>query len=443
MNQVGDFLAQVQRTVKGDRDFSLLVPVPANRYVVQLNLCGSVGREQVQQAVQQRNFFAGEWPVFNDLVVCFVELCNQLNAFSAYELYDLYAAYLETLSSAFAHKKWGVHLGSVLCGTVAFVLPLAAHLDEQLLKTEHSRRPRLTHLALVLLKVFNGVRLQLGSDKPEAKRAVVVFVGGALCRVYFKLGNPLLCRNVFSNMDNAGLRLRDYPVPQQWCYRYHLARFLAVKGQLPLAAAHFEWCLVHLPTNCVGHANVRRLLRQFIPVALAVGRVPNFGAVQHTFFPNREPFLNLYANLAAAVGHGDLARVHVLVVEHSRFLKRHKLLLLVRRLVVVALRNLVRRVWLLSLKKLTLAYNDIAAALRVLLGEMQLSDVATLGETQGAQVTDEDVENCLVTLIDLNLVKGKIFARQRAAALSKTAPFPSVAEIYALRFGAKPDKWMA
>ena len=70
----------------------------------------------------------------------------------------------------------------------------------------------------------------------------------------------------------------------------------------------------------------------------------------------------------------------------------------------------------------------------------------TLPMVSLVQELDDDsiIENLFISIIDQNLLKGKIFPRVRKVALSKTATFPKVDEANIARFwnNKNSDRWM-
>lgn len=466
MDILNDFLLQVNQASRlrpqqqaGKINSLLRLHPSLNPVIVKLNNLGDLDEAQIEDAVQQRNFYNDDWIAFNSVIVSFVRLSNQLNPYSVLESYDLYATFLNDLSVAFTNKNRGYLLSPLIQDTIAFVVPLATQLDMQLLYKENQRRPRLTHIAALLLKIFNNIRSQLGAgDHIEAaKKSIMLFIGTRLCLTYFRLSNPLLCRNVFSNMNNANLQLGSYPMNQQIQYRYYLAKFYMVKYQFVDAYQHFHWCLTHCPSNyCQDNDNITRILRDIIPVGIILGKTPNIDNICRMFYSSPAkcpPFLALYSQLMESIKQGNFYQFHQLINNptHYDFLKQHKIILfLSAKSCVVILRNLIKRSWILQGKQARLDYDTIRIALEVSLSGLLLHSVNKLGPTTQPEIIDDFVvENCLITLIDQNLLKGKLFPRLRVVSLSKTNVFPAVDSINFVKFGNGPegtpnyaDKWM-
>lgn len=469
MDVVHNVLLQVQNATKASAKLqprllltSLRLQPSFNRAIVQLNSVGNLDEDQISQAVEARRFFNGDWSHFELVVTSFILLANQLDPWSLLESFDLYTRYLNDLSIAFTNKSKGHLLAPLLEDLIEFIIPLATQLDFQLLLVEKHRKPRLTYVASVLLRIFNSIRSLLGAgDQIEAvKKSIMLFIGTRLCLVYFRLSNPLLCRNVFSNMNNANLQFHSYPMNQQLQYRYYLAKFYLVKYQFVDAYQHFSWCLQHCPPNHLKDSkNVTKLLRDLLPVAMILGKRPHFQGFREYFYlspAHCPPFLDLYESILLTINSGNFFQFHELVntPQHYDFLKRNYILLfLSTKACVVVLRNLVKKVWAAQGKQARLDYDAIKTGLRLSLNGLTLDEVPaqSLGIAKPEQSLDDlVVENCLITLIDQNLLKGKLFPRLRVVSLSKTGAFPPVDMINFIKFGNGAegnlnyaDKWMA
>lgn len=470
MNVIEDFLQQItgcfrlQTAEQATRLAWLLSVQPTtNPYVVKINNLGFVDVHQVTEAIERRNWHNGDWPAFDVAAKSFIIMANQINPWSLLESFDLYATYLNDVSVAFSNKSKGHLLSPLFKDVVEAIIPMAKQLDLQMLLQELHRKLRLTYVAAILLKGFNHIRSLLGAnDHIEAmKKSIMLFLGGRLCLIYFALSNPLLCQNVFSNMNNANLHISTFPKNEQMFYRYFLAKFYMVKYQFVDAYQHLMWCLQNLPINYTrDNKNATIILRDLIPLGMILGKIPNFAVFLQTYYtePSKvPPFFTLYAQLSAAIKCGSMHQVHQILNDENnfQFLKKHNLdLIVASKSFVLTLRNLVRLVWLMGGKQNRLNYDHIGVALKVSLGNLDISSVttlslaATLGNTD-TQAFNLVVENCLVTLIDQNLLKGKVFPRLRVASLAKTEVFPSVHAINFLKFGngaegtlAYADKWM-
>ncbi|KAM9935918.1 hypothetical protein OXX80_004514, partial [Metschnikowia pulcherrima] len=214
MDVLEDFLHKAQICTRLDSDhqsqklLDLLTLRPQkNTFMVRLYNVGYINETQLRLAIEKRVWFNGNWPAFEKVMASFVCLCTQMNPWSLLESFDLYAIYLSDITIAFMNKKRGHILTKLLEDVLKQILPMAKQLDYLMLSKEMHHKPRLSFVAATLLKIFNSIRSQLGAeDTSEAiKKSAMLFISGKLCQTYFQLSNPLLCQNVFSNMNNAKL----------------------------------------------------------------------------------------------------------------------------------------------------------------------------------------------------------------------------------------------
>ncbi|KAM9912407.1 hypothetical protein OXX69_002595 [Metschnikowia pulcherrima] len=471
MDVLEDFLHKAQICTRLDSDhqsqklLDLLTLRPQkNTFMVRLYNVGYINETQLRLAIENRVWFSGNWPAFEKVMASFVCLCTQMNPWSLLESFDLYAIYLSDITIAFMNKKRGHILTKLLEDVLKQILPMAKQLDYLMLSKEMHHKPRLSFVAATLLKIFNSIRSQLGAeDTSEAiKKSAMLFISGKLCQTYFQLSNPLLCQNVFSNMNNAKLSFGTYHPNQQLQYRYYLAKFYIAKYEFVDAHGHLHWCLTHLPDNYfVDHSNVTKLLREYLPVCILLGRRPNFANLSRKFYsaPSKCPnFFAIYADLANAILSGNFSRLHDLLnnVHYASILKSNKFISsFCSKAFLITLRNLVKSIWIAQGKKMRLEYDVVRQGLSISLNGLELTSVSTIDSSPRRcseafpPLDDYAVENCLITLIDQNLLRGKVFPRLRVVSLAKSGVFPDICATYISKFGNgaegllnSADKWI-
>lgn len=449
MAELAEYLQQVlhasqlgaQDQPEALRQLFLLDPT-SNIHLVRLNAAHLSGT--VAQLVELRNFYGGDWPAFESAVVLFVKLASEMNPWLLLELFDLYGAYANDMAVAFGNSSRGHLLAGSLRDAVDTVLPMAAVADATLHLKENGTLPRQTYLAGLLLRIFNGVRSQLGGENADtARKHVMVFVGVRLCRLYFRIGSPLLCRNIFSNMNNAQLLFGAFAYNDQLQYRYYLGRFYLLKDQLVDAYQHFSWCLERCPRT-VDNANISRLLGHLLPVGIVLGKRPRWEDMKQAYYsaPATVPAcFAVYQELAWAIDKGNLHAFSAAMERHYAYLKGSRMLVLMGKAHVVLLRNLIKRLWIAGGRQPKIDYDSVRAGLRASRGPN--NTLLHLGDD------DHTAENVMITLIDQNLVKGKLFPRLRMVSLSKTGVFPPVPGINFVKYGhgiegklGPNDRWM-
>lgn len=377
--------------------------------------------KSIDNMVSQANLYDGDWLAFNEMTISFIKLANQLNPYSLLELFDLYGKFLEDMSTSFSNYNRGHLLKQVLKLTINYVLQLAAKLDFQLYHKEYCSNPRLSWLASILLKIFNNIRSQTNEENMQ-KSTIILFVGSKLCLLYFKIDNPLLCRNVFSNINTLNLNSKKFDKNEILSYRFYLSKFYLIKNQLIDSYQHLTWCLVNCPV-IPNHPNIIKILKLLLPVSILIGKKPNFRFIKSTYLANGIPkFIFAYQKLSKAISSGRFSQLSNTITSDKEYFKSLGLLVMIEnKASILTVRNLFERVWRILDKPLTLEYDALISLLK-----LSGFDVAT---------DDLLIENLLISLVDQNLLKGKIFPRLRVASLARTNVFPPVDEINFIRFG--------
>lgn len=464
MNSVKSFVElvnQVTRLPINEQPVQLLknftLDASINPYIVQLNNLPDIDDNVLDELVQSSNIYNGEWLAFNEVLISFIKLSNQLNAWSLLESFDLYSQYINDLSIAFNNNNRGYLLVLLVKDTVDIIIPMATKLDYQLYYKENCMKPRLTYIAAILLKIFNNIRSQVGGgDHSELiKKSIILYMGIKLCQVYFKIGSPLLCRNIFSNMNNAQLNFNKFPINQQIQYRFYLGKFYLIKNEFIDSYQHLFWCLTKCPSNLKDHENVTRILKLLIPISMIIGRIPKFDVLIQTFYSNllKVPsYFRLYQQIMHAIQLGDFSKFNMLLSQpdNYEFLKDLNILIPISsKGNLLVLRNLVKRVWIIGGHKNKLEFDELKVALKFSLSRIPPESFSMNKIFQYFEINDLTIENIFITLIDQNFIKGKLFPRLRGVSLSKTNVFPSVAPINFVKYGHgsegklnRSDNWM-
>lgn len=462
MDPINDILFEVEKNIKGSPDVvlknlaRLLSPLIGNKRIIALNNLPNLTSKTCDEAIEGRHFYNNEWLAFNEVVCSFLMLGNQVNPWSMLESFDLYTKFINDLLVAFNNNVRGHLLTNLVQESVTIIAPMAAKLDQQMYYKENRANPRLTYLASVLLRIFNNIRSQLSADPHDnsPKRLIILLVGVKLCQIYFKLDNPLLCRNIFSNMNNAGLRFSRYPIGEQVQYRFYLSKFYLIKDQLPDAYVHLLWCFEKCAAATSGDGKMLRshisvILKYLLIVGMMIGKTPNFNAISQNIYQGNVPyFITVYSNISREMSLGCYSQLVAVISQpqcYQYLLKNGLLLLVVNKAKLITVRNLFKHVWLLSGKHTRLDYDSLRLGLQTAVDINAPLDMYKLVNA----ADDTTIENFLVTLIDQNMLKGKIASVARAVSLSKSEPFPEVSAINFRRFGnggpdslSKEDKWM-
>lgn len=378
----------------------------------------------ISDRVEKLEIFNNEWLAFNEAVISFIRLCNQFNPWSMLESFDLYGKFLEDLSAAFSHQR-GWCLSQTIKFSIGFIFPMAKQLDLQLHIRENQRKPRLSWLAGILLRIFNNIRSQTNEEN-IIKSTILLFIGNKLCQVYFQINNPLLCRNVFTNVNSLNLDVRKYDKFEILTYRYYLAKFYLIKNQLIDGYQHLNWCLINSPV-IIDHPNITKIIQLLVPVGILIGKRPNFRFLNQTYFSTIPKFMTIFQQMSTVVNLGDLGQFNKLIQFNFTLLKKMSLFIVLEsKSTILMVRNLFYNTWRVLNKPLTIKFE-------LLIISLQLSKFPY-------DIDDNIVENLLVSLIDQNYLKGKVLPRLKVVSLAKVNVFPKVDQINFVKFG-NSDEW--
>lgn len=430
-SDMNSFLQEISSCTKGpvnqqiDRLRKLLDINPVTNRYMKLIYDETIDDTALDNMISNYKFYNDEWLAFNEMVKLFIKLSNQLNPWSVLESFDLYSSFLDSLSTSFSNVRGGC-LIMVIRQSINFILPMAIKLDSQFYLKENCGKLRLSWLASILLKVFNNIRSQTNDDNMTKSR-IIVFISVKLCMVYFKIDNPLLCRNVFSNINNLQLSMTKFDRNEIIQYRYYLSKFYLIKDQLIDSYQHLSWCLINSPTySNPPHPNIIRILQLLLPISILIGKTPNFKYIRQIYFNNNPSitpgFINIYENLFKAIKRGNFGQCYQIITNNYDYLKALNILIVLQnKSTILIVRNLFKKVWDYLGNPLSIDYDSLILALNLSHFNVRLDDLI--------------VENLLISLIDQNLLKGKIFPRLRVISLAKTNVFPPVDQINFIRFG--------
>ncbi|KAG7194057.1 uncharacterized protein KQ657_005260 [Scheffersomyces spartinae] len=393
-------------------------------------------------------FFNDEFTAFNNVVTLFVRLWCLMNPWSVLESFDLYGQLLNDQAQAFSNGQRGHLMTITIKETIDTVLPMATRLDISLKQRESTPWPRLTYMASVLLRVFNNIRT---NDPTDQKKQIILFIGNRLCLIYNRIGSPLLCRNIYSNMNNLGLNWKRYLKNEQLQYRYYLARFYLIKHQLVDSYQHFLWCLVNCPLGFKDLTNVTSILKYLIPIAIIIGKCPNINYFSQTFYSSPQsipPFIRTYQAIVQAIKRANFTEFHqCLELNYLQLKQSNILLLLANKCHILISRNLLRKTWLYLGQPNKLEFSQIKRAFALSINNSNAGHIGY--NTYLTQLDNSGIHNLMTSLIDEDLVRGKIFPMLETVALSRSVVFPKVDFVNFTKFGNgiegtlnSTDKWM-
>ncbi|VEU21513.1 DEKNAAC102710 [Brettanomyces naardenensis] len=448
------FLEQVKQAIYTHTlDKSLSVnPVTTKHIPLLQPILQDYKNKQLDSIIENYHFFNNDWPAFEILLQKYLIYVRDFDPWSLLDSIDLLMDFYEANSIALNNKQFNSLLFKLTYEATKIMIPLSKLVDTKLMKVENrvNNYPRVSYLSTVMLKALNNLRsspeLDEKSGNPSTRYTIFVlmYVSISLCNVYIYIGSPILCNNVFSNINVLGLDRRLVSKSQLIKYRFVLGKFHLLQSHYFEAFHHFEWCF----SNCHVGSGVRILvtiLKYLIPCGLLVGKIVDTNILRAIAANDNEGQLlvELYTPLIEHYKAGDLSRFTECVKANRQYFINMSLLVgFLQRIRILILRNLFHNVYRMTNM---LRFEDIrlALALSLNVNEQQQAGTQDLWFYLIADKVDDTLtENILMSLIDNNLIKAKLTA-SRNVILRKNDSFPKIYDIYRIMYpGNSKESWL-
>lgn len=242
------------------------------------------------------------------------------------------------------------------------------------------------------------------STKHFSKRLGMIIIINQLFKIYFRINKLHLCKPLIRALDNANI-FDQCTLSQKVTYNY----YLGVKTLFDLRILEAEKLLDFVFENChpESHRNMRLTLIFLIPIKMLLGRMPSQQLLD-------KYDLHQFVDIKKAVISGRIGDLDDALERYSNFFWHFGIYLIIERLRSIAIRNLFKKV------------AQCAGS--------HLVDMALFLKAVRIVKPDEDVDmaeiHCLLSnLIYEGKIKGYISVAHQKLVLSKTKPFPPIAEL--------------
>lgn len=382
--------------------------------------------KSLEKLVEMQNFYDGKWTRFNMLIVAFLQYCRDVDPWSLWHSCDLIFNFYQSLNNCLLNDSYPIDkLVPVFKDHTEYVIPIAIQLDDHYMTIGTKRHQLLSFVSSVISRLFNSIKRIEGLDSPPAKHGILLYIVNKLNNIYFRIESPQLCSNIFNNFRPKSMaHFKDYPAREQIEYRYLLGRYYLMNNritnafvQLNAAYRQLSFVLdrVHPDFMPQLRRNMVRILTYLIPAGLMMGKLPRFALVR-----SLDPAIaDKYTQLARHIRGGSIKGLNIWLHEHELELRKKDLLLvLLEKLPMVTYRYLIRAViqsFVTAQDSGRLPYNVVHTAMQVSIGPLpkQLSIYDTIHDPQ-------NLENVLVTLINLGLLRGNCFPLLNTCVVKKT-----------------------
>jgi hypothetical protein len=232
----------------------------------------------------------------------------------------------------------------------------------------------------------------------------MIYIINQLFKAYFRINKLHLCKPLIRALDNANI-FDQCPLSQRVTYNY----YLGVKTLFDLRISEAEKLLDFVFANCHpgSRKNIRLTLIFLIPIKMLLGRMPSRQLLV-------KYDLCQFDDIKRAVVSGRVGDLDKAILTHSNFLWRYGIYLIIERLRPITLRNLIKKV---------------AKLMDSHLVEIQMVLEAVRMVQPDEHVALEEVHCILSNLIYEGKIKGYLSIAHQKLVLSKTNPFPPIAEL--------------
>ncbi|CAB4257212.1 similar to Saccharomyces cerevisiae YOL072W THP1 Nuclear pore-associated protein [Maudiozyma barnettii] len=407
----------------------------------QLNNNGqAMDDKSIEEYVESRNFHGGRWTRFNIMITSFLQYCRDVNPWSSWDSSDLIFKYYSDLNNCLLNDSYPCEaLVPVFIEVTEFIIPLARELDNHYLELKIKKHQFLSHTSMIISKLFNSIKsnsenvTEIFEQLPHKQR-ILLYLVNKLNNIYFRIESPQLCSNIFKNFKPkcSLANFSQFPINEQIEYRYLLGRYYLLNSRILNAFVQlnnsFRLLLGLTSIPNVNQTpqlqrNIKRILKFLIPTGILIGKRFRFDVLSH-FHPE---MVNMYSELQQNIRSGNLQKVNNwLKLYQADLLEANLLLILLEKLPMVTYKYLIKHLiveWSLSQGFNRLPYDLVSRALRLSIGKddyFSLNDSTTTITIFNGIHSSDNVENVLVTLINLGYLRGNCFPSMRLCVFKKT-----------------------
>ncbi|KAI8878037.1 hypothetical protein K501DRAFT_337023 [Backusella circina FSU 941] len=282
---------------------------------------------------------------------------------------------------------------------------IAAKADLQVVAVEGQRK-KLEDAANIISKSFTYCITDRGPSSTSKKYGTYCMIG-ILFRIYFKLKQQNLCKNILRAVKAADMpSLEEFPKSDRVTFRYYLGRLYFLeedyaKAEIELDAASRE-CTVR------NRKNKELILQTLLPVKLMRGILPS------PLLFERYPSINAtYGVIAESTKQGNVKIFNEALRASESNLIRRGTYFAIEKAESIVIRQLFRKVYLIQGSNSRIPIQTFEQALLF----------------QGLDIVIQEAEWMIANMISKGYIRGYLSHEKMFLVLSKENPFPPVSTI--------------
>ncbi|KAG1175623.1 hypothetical protein G6F70_003963 [Rhizopus microsporus] len=285
-------------------------------------------------------------------------------------------------------------------------LRLIATRADQDKEAEEGQRRKLEEAANVISKSFTGCITDRSVMSLSKKYGTYRMIG-MLFRIYFKLKQQNLCKNILRAVKAADMPpIEQFPKSDRVTFRYYLGRLYFLEEDYAKAENELNLAFRECTNRHV--KNKELILQTLLPIKLMKGVLPTQALFSQ--FPEAR---HIYSDLAAAMKKGYVKAFNEALSKSEPTLIKQRTYFAVEKAENIAIRQLFRKVYLLMGQNTRLPIGKFKQAL----------------DFEGMNVDIEEAEWMLANMIYKGYMKGYLSHEKMFLVLSKDNPFPSVGQV--------------
>lgn len=400
--------------------------------------------KQLNEILENRQTFANlSWPAFENFVIKYLLFVRDFDPWSVIDSIDLFISVFEA-ETLLLNPKVGkndricVMLLPHFQEAMSILLPLCELVDTESMYINNRTNdyPRSKYMSTLLLKALNNIRStpDLNSINNVPKIDLLMRISIKLCEVYYTVGSPMLCSNVFSNVNILGLNRKFIKKSLLVRFRFLMGKFYAHRSNFIVSFHHFNACFRLINLQTCPRKTVAQILKYLVPIGLIVGKVANLDFIRQF----SERLYEVYNPLITNYKSGNLRGLYESMEQYQGFYKNIQLWIqLIQRLRIPVLRNLTLHIFKINNG---IKFNQLKFGLQLALDG--LKSLPLVYQVCENGVSDEFVSNILTSLSFNGYVKLKM-VDSKSFVVSKTDTFPDMHEIIRGRYSLNPkESWL-
>ncbi|CCF57110.1 hypothetical protein KAFR_0C01150 [Kazachstania africana CBS 2517] len=391
---------------------------------------------ELDKLVESQNFHNGKWTRFNIMILSFLKFSRDVDPWSTWENVDIIFNFYSDLNNCLLNDSYPIDkLIEVFLSITEFIIPFATTLDENYVLLGTRQYQFLSHTSSIISKLFNSIKphseANTNGNVLQGKQAILLYLVNKLNNIYFKIDSPQLCSNIFKNFKPKSSieNFSEYPLTQRIEYRYLLGKYYLTNARITNSFVQLNsaFDLLCSAYNLLGYnvhpsikKNALKILRYLIPAGLIMGKLPNFKLIEALDLQ----LASSYIKLAHYIREGNIKGLNLWLQHNERDLShRYLLIIFLEKLPMIAYRYLVRKTimeWSISQNLNRLPFDVLERMMKLSIGDdSDRPDLNKISIYNGIH-NYKNVENVLVTLINLGYLRGNCYPLLKVCVFQKT-----------------------